>query len=265
MKSQGLNRWITLGAVTYIALAIAQSSWSQEKKVKTYPRHSSDPYAADQLEEAKIQVDKARKVAEAARKDAEAARWHADKFKFVIATGGHRENAELCRAAEAVRDAKSEEEQDEAKDNLRGLLEDVFEEDMNRRKDSLVEMESRLRKLKQQLEQRREKMEDIVELQMQVLVNEANGLGFYSGGPQPFEVPIGDGNNPFARPIHVESPRIEYRPTPVRITAPRTELVMEAPTQPIEPPVPTAAEPAQPPAPPERAAPAEDAPDGPQR
>jgi hypothetical protein len=240
MKSQGINRWFTLGAVVCIALAIAQSSWSQEKE-KTYPRKSSDPYAAKQIEAAKKQANEARKQVEAAREQAKAALWQNDRFKFVIATGGHRENAELSQAAEAVRDAKNEEEQADAKAKLQGLLEDVFEEDMNRRKDALVEMESRLRKLQLQLEQRRDKMEEIVELQAKVLINEANGLGFYSGGSQSIEVPINinEQNN------HFKGPHIEYRPTPVRITAP-----IPAPT--ISPAA--APEPAQPPAPPEPAA-----------
>lgn len=236
MNSLRPNQWIAFGVVVCIALAVAQSGSSQEPKVKTYPRRSSDPYAAQQIEAAK-------QHAKAAAKQVAAARAQAEMFKFVIATGGPEGHSEVRQAAEAVRDAKDDNEKEKAESKLRELLEDSFDADMSRRKESLIEMEDRLKKLQRQLERRREKMEEIVDLQMKVLVNEADGLGFYSGGAQPFEVPIigDDQNNPFGAPL-----RINYQPTPVRISAPIPVPTIApapaaAPAEPV-PPIPAASE-----------------------
>ena len=57
------------------------------------------------------------------------------------------------------------------------LIDKYFEEDMLNRKQELAAIEARLAKLPAQLDRRREKKDDIVNLQYQVAVNEAEGLG----------------------------------------------------------------------------------------
>jgi hypothetical protein len=237
MKTQGLKPYLMFVFMACLALAVTQTSSSQEPKEKNrYRAYGADPYAEDELEAAEDQVKQsrkqvevarkqaekqmheARKQAEAARKDAEK-QWmmQNDKFKFVFSSFGREGHAELRKAAEAVRDAEDDEDRGQAESKLRELLEDSFDEDMERRKESLIEMESRLKKLQRQLERRREKMEEIVDLQMKVLVNEADGLGFFSGGPSTFEVPvITNGRDDLFAP----TPDIPYQQAPARITAP---------------------------------------------
>jgi hypothetical protein len=99
------------------------------------------------------------------------------------ATGPHRAPAlasEFGKAIEALREAEGDEAKSKAEDRLRDLLTEYFGEDMKRREAELKQMEKRLKKLQEQLALRSEKMDEIVDLQMKVLVNQANGLGFFS-------------------------------------------------------------------------------------
>jgi len=94
----------------------------------------------------------------------------------------------IRKAAEAVRDAKGEEAKTAAQKHLSELLGKYFDDDMMRRQKELTQIEERLTKLRELLERRRTKKQDILELQMKVALNEADGLGFYdgdqSGGPK---------------------------------------------------------------------------------
>lgn len=91
-------------------------------------------------------------------------------------------------AAEAVRDAKGDEDKAAAQKNLSELLGRYFDEDTKRRQEELAQIEERLAKLRELLERRRTKKQDILDLQMKVALNEADGLGFYDneqpGGPK---------------------------------------------------------------------------------
>jgi hypothetical protein len=79
-----------------------------------------------------------------------------------------------------------------AERRLNELLDEYFEEDMNRREEELANVERRVKELRELLERRREKKDDIIRLQKEVLQNEANGLGFFSaegpGGGQKSDV-----------------------------------------------------------------------------
>jgi hypothetical protein len=100
--------------------------------------------------------------------------------------GGAPESLHAIReAAAALSEAEDDEAKDEAQGRLAKLLDEYFEEDMKRRENELADVEKRVRQLRELLERRREKKEDIIELQVEVLRNEADGLGFFSAeGPQ---------------------------------------------------------------------------------
>jgi len=101
-----------------------------------------------------------------------------------IAFGNARVNtstAELRQAADAVRKAKGDEETNAARRKLGELIEKCFENDMVQRQRELAQLEKRLANLREQLDRRKAKKQDIVDLQMKVLLNEADGLGFFSG------------------------------------------------------------------------------------
>jgi hypothetical protein len=87
----------------------------------------------------------------------------------------------LRGAADAVHNAKGDEEAKAATKKLSELVDKCFDEDMVQRKKELEQLEKRLANLREQLDRRKTKKSEIVELQMKVLLNEADGLGFFSG------------------------------------------------------------------------------------
>jgi hypothetical protein len=115
---------------------------------------------------------------------------------------------EIRRAATALNEAEGGDARDEAKEKLTGLLDEYFEADMERREKELAEVEERVTKLRSTLQRRREKKRDIVDLQMEVLLNEADGLGFF--GSEGFGGP----GSPWA--IHQGPPGISVPPAPPR-------------------------------------------------
>lgn len=65
-----------------------------------------------------------------------------------------------------------------AEDNLRVALEKLFDLRSGSRESKIEDLEVRLKKLRGQLEERKLKKDEIVELRVQTVVNEANGLTF---------------------------------------------------------------------------------------
>jgi hypothetical protein len=141
---------------------------------------------------------------------------------------------EFEKAVEALREAEDDQARSKAEENLRDLLSKYFGEDMKRRDAELKEMAKRLKKLEEQLELRKEKMDEIVDLQMKVLVNQANGLGFFSNEQTSNEhLP----QNQFY--FYSPRPKIVAQP-------PTTQIVPGATAVPAEPPTPTPPRPARP-------------------
>ncbi len=94
--------------------------------------------------------------------------------------------AEIRTAAEKLRDAPDEKTKIEAHEKLITILVKCFDEDMARREKELMKLKQRLNKLAAQLEHRRDKKKEIIDLQVKVAVNEADGLGFISHPAHPF-------------------------------------------------------------------------------
>lgn len=99
-------------------------------------------------------------------------------FPGVFQRGGS--PVELSRAAEKVRDAKDEAAKTAATTELTKLIDKYFDDDMQHRAEELDSIAVRLDRLKAQLDRRREKKQEIVDLQVKVAINDAEGLGFYS-------------------------------------------------------------------------------------
>src|SRR6185436_2293276 len=85
-------------------------------------------------------------------------------------------------AMKKLRDAKGDDEKQAAKTALRNVLAKIFEEDMNAREKQAKEIETRLATLRQRYQERQKAANEILDLQLKVLENEAAGLGFTSGG-----------------------------------------------------------------------------------
>jgi hypothetical protein len=83
-------------------------------------------------------------------------------------------------ALEQFRNAAGEAEKTVAKKQLTTILEQYFDEDLRRRAEDLARIEERVKNLRAQLDRRRDKKQEIIDLQIKVAENEADGLGFFS-------------------------------------------------------------------------------------
>jgi hypothetical protein len=83
------------------------------------------------------------------------------------------------KAAEAVRDANGDDAKSAAQKKLADLLSKSYDDDMAHRELELKQIEERLTKLRELLSRRRSKKQDIIDLQIKVALNDAEGLGFY--------------------------------------------------------------------------------------
>lgn len=98
------------------------------------------------------------------------------------------EGVKLRAAIEALKNSQSDAEKKKAADIIQEQLKSQFERDLKQREKELATVEDRVRKLREQLDKRKAAQGDIINLRLQTLVNEANGLGFPAssfGGPTP--------------------------------------------------------------------------------
>jgi hypothetical protein len=75
-------------------------------------------------------------------------------------------------------EAKDDKQKTAVTDKLKSAVDKCFEADMKGREAELKKLQERLDKLKAQLEKRRKAKDEIVQLEVKVLTNEADGLGF---------------------------------------------------------------------------------------
>ena len=90
-------------------------------------------------------------------------------------------NAQQIQAlVKRLRETTNEDEQKKIRTTMRNVLTGIFNIDLETRRRVVGNLEQRVQKLKQQIAKRENAKSDIVELQLQVLVNEAQGLGLFS-------------------------------------------------------------------------------------
>jgi LysM repeat protein len=104
--------------------------------------------------------------------------------------------AKMRAMVDRIREAKTNTERRSAEQELRDLLNRYFDSDSEHREQELAAIEKRVNKLRNLLASRKEAKDSIVNLQYQVLVNEAEGLGFFGGEP----------NNPIPHSRNAQSP-----------------------------------------------------------
>lgn len=92
-------------------------------------------------------------------------------------------NARLAPVLQRWRDAADDQQKEAIKDQLSSILEDYFERDLQRRSSEIDTIEQRVQRLREQLEQRQQAKDEILQLQLKVLENEAAGLGFFGRRP----------------------------------------------------------------------------------
>jgi len=203
-----------------IVVSLSTTNWAQEKESNI----SRDRYEA----RTKSELDRAR--AELGK-----VRAKLGNAMFVAGFDGSPPlEVQIREAATKIRDAKDDAERGAATSELAALLDKYFEEDMTARAKELEDVQQRVARLQNQLERRRAKKQEIVDLQMKVALNDADGLGFYSA-------PKGDVFT-FGAPQRVHELRVAAPttaaadagwPVPVTITLPPGAPV---PTDPPAPP-----------------------------
>lgn len=88
------------------------------------------------------------------------------------------ENRKLQAAIKSLKTSKTESEKKKAADIISAQLKLQFERDLKKREEELAKVEERVRSLREQLDKRKAAQDDIINLRLQTLVNDANGLGF---------------------------------------------------------------------------------------
>ncbi len=90
--------------------------------------------------------------------------------------------SDIRRLTEELREAGDEKKKAEITKQLESVVGDIFDLDMKGREAELSKLEARLKKLREQLDRRRQARGEIIQLEVKVLVNEAAGLGLFEPG-----------------------------------------------------------------------------------
>jgi hypothetical protein len=85
------------------------------------------------------------------------------------------------QAVEKLKSAKNDADKTNATNEISKLLEKSFQRDLERRERQVAEVEARVKKLRDQIEKRKKAKDDILNLRLKTIVNEADGLGFPGG------------------------------------------------------------------------------------
>jgi hypothetical protein len=95
-----------------------------------------------------------------------------------VYASGSAAQSEIGRIMGELREATDDAKKAELTKKLEAAVTRSFDEDQKAREAELTKLEERLKKLKDQLDRRRKAKSDIIQLQLKVLTNEAEGLGF---------------------------------------------------------------------------------------
>lgn len=97
---------------------------------------------------------------------------------YRTATPSQIRNRKLRSALQSLRTAKTAEAKAKAKDAVSNLLKEQFDADLKQREKEIANVEARIQQLRDILDKRRTARDEIIQLQLKVIVNEAEGLGF---------------------------------------------------------------------------------------
>lgn len=92
------------------------------------------------------------------------------------------QHAEIAQVLTELREVNDDPKKAELTKQLESAIVAIFDKDMSSRETDLSQLEERLTKLRAQLDRRRKAKSEIIQLQIKLMVNEADGLGF-SGTP----------------------------------------------------------------------------------
>lgn len=209
MRLKSVQTLALIGATLIVGLSTIPWSWAQDPASNPFSESDLD-YTAEleQLEHAR------RAVADTKRAAADLKRAAAEGRRVSRVRVEHDMMSKIRQAAEELRDADDDAQAD-AEAKLRQMLSQYFDQDMERRAADLRDIEKRVGQLQRQLEKRGNHKPEIIDLQVKVLVNEAEGLGFFSNTESAWTI-FGPSRDHF----RIEMPRFEVAPLAVPAVPP---------------------------------------------
>lgn len=91
-------------------------------------------------------------------------------------------HAAIAAAMQQLKTGKDDATRKAATETIQQQLTTQFEADLKQREKELAEVEQRVKSLREQLDKRKAAQADIINLRLQTLINDANGLGFPETG-----------------------------------------------------------------------------------
>lgn len=85
---------------------------------------------------------------------------------------------DLIESLNALQSSDDDADRQAAKEKLHAVLGKMFDQDMELRESQLKEIRDQLNKMESKITKRAEKRDEIIELRVQVLMNDQNGLGW---------------------------------------------------------------------------------------
>jgi hypothetical protein len=110
----------------------------------------------------------------------------ASPFSVNTVFAGPQVDSKSHKAFEKLRNAESKADKAEALDELREALESEYDEFLSSQEKELDKMEEKMKELRSQLEKRRDAKDDLIELRLKTLENDASGLGWPGGQGRSF-------------------------------------------------------------------------------
>ncbi len=109
------------------------------------------------------------------------------------------------KAWQMLKQAEDDEARSGAKEELRGALEKEYDASLDAFEDHLTKLEKKIADLKDQLQRRRSAKQEMVDLKLQMMVHEADGLGWPDQPGSAYYAPWF--SNPIAVPTPLTPPR----------------------------------------------------------
>jgi len=122
-------------------------------------------------------------------------------------------------AMQQLKTGKDDATRKAATETIQQQLTTQFEADLKQREKELAEVEQRVKSLREQLDKRKAAQSDIINLRLQTLINDANGLGFPETG-----VTSGEPTSVGARAFPLAVQTYEPGPPDQRVRRPSAEL-----------------------------------------
>lgn len=99
----------------------------------------------------------------------------------IAVNGLRRQNSASSQALQKLRKAKTEEDKEDARDELEDALNEEYDKYVEQQEKELRKMEKQLEELRDQLDRRRDAKQELVRLRLKTMEKEAEGLGWPNG------------------------------------------------------------------------------------